>query len=188
MQYTILKLSLKQNDVFFWTSDRGRFGEDMSRQRLAFLYQNLNLAKDSVPTFLYFFCHGTKDWNRGPPPSCSNRLPWRATMERGGLPVCPGHVACNSTRTRHGILAVDAERGRREVPGAAAPGQCVQRTPNASMSVPRCRRWLAAAGAGVRLIWALSTRGQESARNEGRGGPARIRRAIAGAARVRAYD
>ena len=50
MQYTILKLSLKQNDVFFWTSDRGRFGEDMSRQRLAFLYQNLNLAKDSVPT------------------------------------------------------------------------------------------------------------------------------------------
>ena len=49
MQYTILKLSLKQNDVFFWTSDRGRFGEDMSPQRLAFLYQNLNLAKDSVP-------------------------------------------------------------------------------------------------------------------------------------------
>ena len=78
VQYSILKLSLKQNDVFFWTSDRGRFGEDMSRQRLAFLYQNLNLAKDSVPTFLYFFCHGTKDWNRGPPPS------WTPTDLHGG--------------------------------------------------------------------------------------------------------
>ena len=114
----------------------------------------------------------------------SNRLAWRrASMERGGLPVCPGHVACNSTRTRHGILAVDAERGRREVPGAAAPRQCVQRRPNASMSVARCRRWLAAAGAGVRLTWALSAHGQEIARNEGRGGQARMRRAIPGVAR-----
>ena len=97
-------------------------------------------------------------------------------------------VACNSSRTRRALIAVGEEPGRREVPGAAAHRQCVQRRPNPSMSVPRCRRWLAAAGAGVRLIWALTTRGQESARNEGRGGPARMRPAIAGAARVRACD
>ena len=97
--------------------------------------------------------------------------------------MCSGHVACNSSRTRRALIAVGEEPGRREVPGAAAHRQCVQRRPNASMSVARCRRWLAAAGAGVRLTWALSAHGQESARNEGRGGQARMRRAIAGVAR-----
>ena len=42
----------------------------------------------------------------------SNQTAWRASMERGGLPVCPGHVACNN-----------------EHPGQAPVGSCKRRQP-----------------------------------------------------------